>query len=353
MSLGLRTVVVGTGGISQEHLAFVARSPRAELVGVCDLSAAAASYAAERFGAAASGTDLAALLASTAPDVVHVLTPATTHSAIAAQCLRAGAHVISEKPVTTDLAELEALLAVADEAGRTLTEDHNYLYNHGVQRLAELVDDGSLGEVVEVDVRMALDVRAGGAFADTSLPHPIHRMPAGVIHDVLTHLVYLAQHFVPGPYDQVRAAWRNQGGGDLFKYDDLDALAFAGRQHARIRFTSSTWPQCLSVTVRGTAGEAETELFQPYVREVLQRSAGKQLSSTVNHFVNGASLARSALRNFGHKVSRIETPYHGLHRFLDLTYEALAAGVEPPVTRRRMIETTAFIDRLLEPGNAL
>ena len=74
-------------------------SPRARLVGVCDLSPAMADFAARRFNAQAAYTDYAKMLADARPDVVHVLTPAATHPRLVNDCLCGGAHVIVEKPV--------------------------------------------------------------------------------------------------------------------------------------------------------------------------------------------------------------------------------------------------------------
>src|SRR5687768_7536450 len=93
----LRAGVIGSGKISEEHLKFLSTSPRANLVGVCDLSPSLAKFALERFGH--SGTTLAftdhrQMLAEKRPAIVHVLTPPQSHVTLVAECLRAGAHVI-------------------------------------------------------------------------------------------------------------------------------------------------------------------------------------------------------------------------------------------------------------------
>jgi phosphoglycerate dehydrogenase-like enzyme len=94
----LRAAVVGAGKISEEHLKFLASSRQAMLVGVCDRSPSMARIAADAAGTTPY-TDLDALLAVAVPQVVHVLTPPHTHVELAAVCLRAGTHVVIEKPV--------------------------------------------------------------------------------------------------------------------------------------------------------------------------------------------------------------------------------------------------------------
>ena len=147
---------------------------------------------------------------------------------------------------------------------------------------------------------MALPIRkAGGRYADANLPHPSHNLPAGVIHEFITHLCYLALRFLPASATappRVAAAWSKHGDEPLFKYDDLDALVIAGRSTRRIRFTSHAAPDCFTVTVRGTKGWAETDLFQPHLRVVVPRKGGQQLSPLVNQFVNGAGLVGASVR---------------------------------------------------------
>ena len=346
----LKAAVIGAGAISKEHLSFLSKTPQANLVGVCDLSPAAAKYAAKHYEAEGAYTNYQEMLAQASPDVVHVLTPPHTHKMIATDCLKAGAHVLCEKPITVTLDEFKELWEVAQACDRRLMEDHNYLFNKPILAIQKMVAEGELGEIQDVEIRVALDVRAeGGRFADENLPNPIHKMPAGVVHDIITHMVYLVLPYLPS-IDRVSAAWHNHGGGDLFKYDDLDALVIGGKTHVRLRFSAYTQPECFMVYVRGDRGYAETDLFQPYLKRVIPRSGGKQLSPLVNHFVNGRNLVASSFNNFYRKVMQI-TPYEGLAHLLDKTYYALARGQELPIGFQQMERTLRLIEALLAEEN--
>ncbi len=351
MSKVLRTGVIGTGAISKEHLTFLQASEKSHLVGVCDLSPAAAHYAAQRFQADAAYTDYPKMLAEAQPDVVHILTPPNTHQWIATDCLKAGSHVICEKPITPTYHEFKDLWEIAQACDRHLIEDYNYLFNEPILAINDKIQSGELGDIQEVEIRVALDVRSGGRFADENLPNPVHRLPAGVIHDVITHICYLALQYLPS-IDRVAAAWSNHGGGDLFKYDDLDALIIGDSVHARLRFSSHTWPECFEVRVRGNKGYIETDLFQPYLRCVVPRSGGKQLTPLINHFATGVSFATASFKNFRNKIMQ-KTSYEGLHRFLDLTYTALIDHEPLPVTFDMMERTNRLIDILLQEKHYL
>ena len=356
----LRAAAIGTGKISEEHLKFLAGPGAARgvsrLVGVCDLSPSLATFAAKRFGADDAYTDYADMLARAKPDVVHILTPPHTHARLVGDCLAAGAHVVVEKPVAPTHAEFLSLWDASQKAGRRLVEDHNYRFNGPVMEIERLAKAGRLGTIYEVDVRMALAVRGEGSrYMDACLPHPSHKLPAGVIHEFISHLCYLSLRFLPDadqPWDRVGAAWSKHATDPLFRHDDLDALVIGGPVHARLRFTSHSGPDAFEVTVRGSKGWAQTDLFQPHLRLVVPRPGGKQLSPLVNQFANGVELARASVRGFRNKVMQ-RTPYEGLGTFLGKTYDALQAGTEPPVTFDDMDRVSRLIDALLAAENQI
>lgn len=343
----MRAAVIGTGKISAEHLRFLQGRADAQLVGVCDLSPVAAKYHAEQYGAEQAYTQHREMFDRARPDVVHILTPAETHPPLVRDALEAGAHVICEKPLALATGELDDLFALGRERGRQVIEDHNYRFNEPVGEIERMVELGELGEVREVEVRLTLPVRDGGRYADANLPHPSHRLPAGVIHEFVTHLAYLTLRFLPS-VQRVAAAWSNHGGGDLFKYDDLDALVIGGGVHARIRFSAHAQPDGFELTVRGSRGYAQTDLFHPCLRRVVPRAVGRQLSPLVNQLAGGARLARASADNFRRKLMQ-QTPYEGLERLLGLTYDALERGEAPPVTEADIRQTSELVEALLSP----
>ncbi len=347
----LRAAVVGTGGISSEHLRFLAASARAELVGVCDMSRVSVEHAASTYGTTPFRS-LDTMLVEAQPEVVHVLTPPSTHIALSETALESGAHVICEKPITLNSPDLEALLATADRSGRRLIENHNYRFNPEIEHLDGMVASGVIGDIGEIEVRMGLPVNdPAGRFGDPNLPSPIHRLPAGVIHDFITHLTYLVDHFATGvDWEVVDSRWSCHGGVAHVPVDDLDSLLIgtgpAGAVHARIRFSALLAPDCFEITVRGSKGYGQVELFSGRLSEVIPRPGGKQLSPIVNMLVGGVSLFLGGPRSFKRKIMQ-QGPYVGLERFLDLTYTALASGSEPPVTPADMLRTSRLVDRLV------
>ena len=90
------------------------------------------------------------MLGDSALDAVVIATPVPTHYELAKQALEAGKHVFVEKPPAMKTAEIDELVALAEERELVLMPGHLLLYHPGVQKLKQLVDEGVLGEVLMV-----------------------------------------------------------------------------------------------------------------------------------------------------------------------------------------------------------
>ena len=122
----LRIGIAGAGHFGRFHALKVAASPRAVLAGMHDPDHARATRVAHEAGGAPV-LGLAALLA--ACDALIVAAPAEAHFAIAEAALRAGRHVLIEKPIAATLEQAHALAALAAEAGRVLQVGHLLRYS--------------------------------------------------------------------------------------------------------------------------------------------------------------------------------------------------------------------------------
>ncbi len=116
----LRAAAIGVGSLGRHHArnyAELAAEGRIELLGICDSNAETAATIAGTHGAA-SFTDWRELLGKV--DVVSIATPTETHCEIACAFLKAGAHVLVEKPIAPTIAEADEMIAAAERSGRKL-----------------------------------------------------------------------------------------------------------------------------------------------------------------------------------------------------------------------------------------
>ena len=121
---------------------------RAQVVAVADLDLARLQEVAQNAHPVAVFHDSRELLSQDDIDAIVIATPAASHARLAEEALRAGKHVLVEKPLATTIEEGKRLVALAEASGRVLMVGHTFVFNCAVQRLKRYVDDGELGEVL-------------------------------------------------------------------------------------------------------------------------------------------------------------------------------------------------------------
>lgn len=147
----LRFATIGTSWITTRFADAVSRVPGVRLARAYSRDAARAQAFAAEIGAPAWSNDLADLLAAEDVDAVYVASPNTVHFAQALAAVRAGRHVLVEKPATSTPAEFAELVAAADAAGVVVFEGMRSVYDPGTARVRQLL--GELGAVRLVSLR--------------------------------------------------------------------------------------------------------------------------------------------------------------------------------------------------------
>lgn len=146
--------VIGYGGMGSWHTRKVKNEmgEYAELIGIYDIDPARNKVAEENgIHAFASREEL---LADERIDLVTVATPNDCHKEIVMAALRAGKNVISEKPVTICSADLEEMIACANECGKLFTVHQNRRWDEDYLTMKKLLDDGTLGKVFRIESRV-------------------------------------------------------------------------------------------------------------------------------------------------------------------------------------------------------
>lgn len=141
----LRVALVGTGAIAHAHAGVLAADPHAEVVAVADPNPAVRDAFADEFGVPGRYDSLDQLLGTESVDVVHLCTPPGLHKDQAITALRAGAHVVCEKPPVLSLKDLDDVLEVAREVGREYAVVFQQRTGTAVGHVQRLLADGTLG----------------------------------------------------------------------------------------------------------------------------------------------------------------------------------------------------------------
>lgn len=143
--------VIGCGYWGPNLLRNFAENEGAQLRWICDVDEDRLASMSRRYPMAQTTTDYGALVSDSTLDAVAVVTPVATHFAIARELLRAGKHVLLEKPLAATARETEELIDLAEANGRNLMVDHTFIYTGAVRKMKELVSSGELGDLLYFD----------------------------------------------------------------------------------------------------------------------------------------------------------------------------------------------------------
>src|SRR5271169_3269629 len=143
--------VVGYGYWGPNVVRNLDRLDEAEVVAVCDKSAAARKKVAKAYPDVLVTDDSAELMSSPEIDAIAVVTPVWTHYELAKAALQHGKHIFVEKPFTSNAAQAQELIELAARKNLKIMVDHTFLFTGAVQKIRQLLQDGALGKLYYYD----------------------------------------------------------------------------------------------------------------------------------------------------------------------------------------------------------
>jgi len=218
----LRVAVIGTGFWGRNQTRVFSQLACAELVCICDANEATAKTIGAQFNVPYTN-NVKELLSRKDVEAVTICTPTTTHQQIATQALKAGKHVLVEKPMTNTVSESRELLALAEEQDLRIMPGHIERFNPAVSYLKNLVDKGGLGSV------MLLLARRVGRW-------PERIGDVGVVRDTAIHDIDLARYIFK---DEVNTVYARTGNMKHTKEDYAEVMLQF--KHGGTAFIDANW----------------------------------------------------------------------------------------------------------------
>ena len=142
----VRAVLVGCGeqATNMIHNA-ISYLDEVEIVGVCDMNKDRADFAAKRLGLSRSYQDLAVMLEEVEADCAFVVTIAKLQAVLAKQCVEAGLHVFTEKPLATEMEDLTALIEAAKKNNKKIGVSFNKRFNMAYKDMKAAINSEGFG----------------------------------------------------------------------------------------------------------------------------------------------------------------------------------------------------------------
>ncbi len=211
IDLPIRVAVAGYGYWGSKHVRVLSTLPNVDVT-VVEQRPDRCAEATESFPSIRLASSLECVLDHV--DAVIVATPPGSHFELASQSLDAGRHTLVEKPLTTNAADAEHLVDLADARQVNLMVGHTFEYNAAVWKLKEIVDSGELGRILYIDsARLSL-----GLYQDD----------VNVVWDLAPHDLSIVSYLL-GEHPTSVSAWGQRHAGHRHEDVAYLRLEFAPR----------------------------------------------------------------------------------------------------------------------------
>ncbi len=327
--MALRVAVIGLGGIGRNHARIYSAHPKAELVGVCDILRDRADTAAQTHQVPAY-YEMERMLAELHPDVVSVATAGVEnggdHFAPTMAALRAGAHVLCEKPLSNSLTEAQEMVAEARRLDRCLAVDLNHRFSPATEMAKQHQEAGDLGHLLFVRTYLWIGNRKESA--------PYFHLRA--LH---SHSVDVMRYF-GGEVSEVQAMFAKGPGREIWSNAVIN-----------LRFAGGALGQLLGSYDMGGSHDIEQTLLAGTAGELLISNSTCDLT----WYPHGKDAQAQHIHQAGGQKSFGETMGRRLGRFVD----QVAAGARPTEIEgsgAEALQAQAVVDAAIrshESGGAL
>jgi predicted dehydrogenase/nucleoside-diphosphate-sugar epimerase len=332
MTVALRVAILGGGRMAQKHATAIRLQPGTQLAAVVDPHLGADEIRARFGGDVETFSDARQMLERTKPDIVHIVTPPSTHFALAKLCLEHGANVYVEKPFAATTDEAANVLALARERGLKVCAAHQVLFQRAGQLYQTYLP--TIGDLVHIESYFSFK--------------PVRRRPDGgtplsavdQLIDILPHPVYLLLSALErtGGTPEVTAL-------DVSPSGEVRAVIRCGRTLATLNVTLQGRPVESYLRVVGTNGSITADFILGDVVTSLGPGASapavviKPFSQSWQKFWGSfAGLARLLFRR--------QKSYPGLGELLDLFYSSVRSGSPSPIADDVILATVGICETI-------
>lgn len=166
MARRVEVAVIGTGWCGGIRAETLSRSALVDALHICEIRPDRLAEVAALTNARTATTDYQDIIRNEAIEVVYIsTTPEPTHYPIARDCLKAGKHVLLEKPIAMDFWEADELIGIAKERNVKFTIGYSQRFNPKIAYAKKKITDGTLGRIVSVMVSRHLSRSLGKKIA--------------------------------------------------------------------------------------------------------------------------------------------------------------------------------------------
>ena len=248
----IKFAIVGCGRIAQRHAEHI--SKRGQLVAVCDVVEDKAQQLATTYGAKAYTSYADMLAHESSIDVIAVCSPNGLHAQHAIDGLKAGFHVLCEKPMGLSVKECGEMMQTAERSNKRLFAIKQNRYNPPVAAVKEIIEAGKLGKVLSVQLSCFWN-RNTDYYANSW--KGTKNLDGGTLFTQFSHFIDLL-YWLIGDVDEVSAYMGNFAHEGIIEFEDTGVviLKFTNGAIGTVNYTVNSFDKNMegSLTIFGEKG---------------------------------------------------------------------------------------------------
>lgn len=339
----LRVGIVGLGRMGKLHLANALRIREVEVVAAADKSEKNQRFAKEHH--LKTYNDYAEMIDAEKLDAVIISVPNFLKKESVSYAAENNLDIFLDKPLSRNFAEAQEIFQKVEKNNVRLMVGVNYRYFDCVQKLKSILDEGKVGDIVIATSELIMN----GPFSHPLVPTPVpdwwldkKTAGGGALLDLGYHLIDIFSWMFPGlsvKYSSLEYRF------NLPVEDAATVVLHSGKTSTMCSvnvgwFSQMIFPEFnFRVNIHGTVGYDSTDRYAPHNLRLYAVKEG-----TLNMF-------RKIL---GRKVNYLSYTYYysSFYKVLELFFEMMAKGVEPPISLEEQLEVMRIIDDVYKLNGA-
>ncbi|NML19607.1 Gfo/Idh/MocA family oxidoreductase [Pseudoflavitalea sp. G-6-1-2] len=249
----LNFAIIGCGRIAQRHAEHINNTGK--LVAVCDVDKAAADALAAKYGVTAY-TDAGEMLAKEKSiDVVSICSPNGLHTEHTLLALKAGTHVLCEKPMALSVSDAGRMIDAAEKANRRLFIVKQNRFNPPVMEVKKIIDEGKLGKIFSVQLNCFWN--RNDQYYSTSAWKGTKKLDGGTLFTQFSHFIDLL-YWLIGDVKNAHSFISNKAHDNVIEFEDcgVATVEFHNGVIGTINYTVNSFGKNMegSLTIFGEKG---------------------------------------------------------------------------------------------------
>jgi len=260
--------LIGYGKIGERHAEHIIAHPEATLHSVFDIKDDRLNLFRNRYRDIRTYDSLKGILSDPAIDIISICTPNATHAEIAIASMKAGKHVLVEKPMAISKVDCEGMIHIALKTGKSLFVVKQNRFNPPVQAVKQLIDEKRLGRIYSVAVNCYWNRNEW--YYKSSDWKGKKKMEGGTLFTQFSHFIDVI-YYLLGDMQILHAQMANVSHRGLIEFEDTGVVSFLLKESNApgvLHYTTSTFQRNMEGSITIFAENATIKIGGKYLNTI-------------------------------------------------------------------------------------